>query len=68
MKSALIALGTCVTLAACSQHFRNGEVRSTPPEMLAGAHADPHAKPTAKAAEKTDAKSKADAAESSGGN
>jgi prolyl oligopeptidase len=45
MKSTLLALATCITLAACSQHFRNGEVRPTPPEMLVGAHADPNAKP-----------------------
>ena len=44
MKCIPIALLTCFALAACSPQYRNGAVRPTVPETLAGAHADPNAK------------------------
>jgi prolyl oligopeptidase len=49
MKLVPIALATCVVLAGCSPQYRNGAVRPTVPETLAGAHADPNAKTTVKA-------------------
>ena len=54
MKCIPTALVTCFALAACSPRYRNGAVRPTVPETLAGAHADPNAK----AAPKVDAESK----------
>ena len=48
MKRVPFVLVAGVVLAACSPQYRNGAVRPTVPETLAGAHADPNAKATAK--------------------
>ncbi len=54
MKRVPFVLVAGVVLAACSTQYRNGAVRPTVPETLAGAHADPNAK----AAVKVDTESK----------
>ena len=64
MKSICIALVACCVLAACSPQYRNGAVRPTVPETLAGAHADPNAR----AAPKVDAESKTPPAAKTSGN
>ncbi|HSN00275.1 MAG TPA: hypothetical protein VLS52_04645, partial [Rudaea sp.] len=48
MKPLSLSLAACIVLSACSPQYRNGAVRPTVPETLAGAHADAHAKATAK--------------------
>jgi hypothetical protein len=55
-------LAACVVLAACSPQYRNGAVRPTLPETLAGAHADPNAKPKAAAEPDAQAGAKTEAA------
>ena len=47
MKPLCVTLAACVVLTACSPQYRNGAVRPTVPETLAGAHADANSKVSA---------------------